>query len=105
MGPISTSLHPGNTAPFEKMSQRWQAVGNTVSDLTLYDLNLGPPAPETNALLLDQLAGILKIIQTNILHGWYTYHTQLCVIISRPYNTNQHSLAGAQNVYECESLK
>ena len=24
----------GNTAPFEEMSQRWQAVGNTVSDLT-----------------------------------------------------------------------
>ena len=24
----------GNTAPFEKMSQRWRAVGNTVSDLT-----------------------------------------------------------------------
>ena len=24
----------GNTAPFEEMSQRWRAVGNTVSDLT-----------------------------------------------------------------------
>ena len=24
----------GNTAPFEKMSQRWRAVGNTVFDLT-----------------------------------------------------------------------
>ena len=23
-----------NTAPFEEMSQRWRAVGNTVSDLT-----------------------------------------------------------------------
>ena len=23
----------GNTAPFEEMSQRWRAVGNTVSDL------------------------------------------------------------------------
>ena len=33
-GPISASLRQGNTAPFEKMSQRWRAVGNTVSDLT-----------------------------------------------------------------------
>ena len=24
----------GNTAPFEEMSQRWRAVGNTVSDST-----------------------------------------------------------------------
>ena len=31
-GPISASLRPGNTASFE-MSQRWQAIGNTVSDL------------------------------------------------------------------------
>ena len=34
VGPISASLRPGNTAPFEKMSQRWRAVGNTVFDLT-----------------------------------------------------------------------
>ena len=33
-GPISASLRPGYTAPFEKMSQRWRAVGNTVSNLT-----------------------------------------------------------------------
>ena len=33
-GTISASLRPGNTAPFEEMSQRWRAVGNTVSDLT-----------------------------------------------------------------------
>ena len=32
--PISASLRPGNTAPFKEISQRWQAVGNTVSDLT-----------------------------------------------------------------------
>ena len=29
-GPISASLRPGNTASFEEMAQRWQAVGNTV---------------------------------------------------------------------------
>ena len=33
-GPISASLRPGNTAPFEEMSLRWRAIGNTVSDLT-----------------------------------------------------------------------
>ena len=33
-GPISASLRPGDTAPFEEMSQQRQAVGNTVSDLT-----------------------------------------------------------------------
>ena len=38
------------------MLQRWQAVGKTGSDLTARDLNLIPPAPETNALLLDQPA-------------------------------------------------
>ena len=33
-GPISASLRLDNKAPFEEMSQRWRAVGNTVSDLT-----------------------------------------------------------------------
>ena len=33
-GPISASLRSGNTASFEEMSQRWQAVGNTMSNLT-----------------------------------------------------------------------
>ena len=33
-GPISESLHSGSTAPFEEISQRWRAVGNTVSDFT-----------------------------------------------------------------------
>ena len=32
--PTSASLHPGNTAPFEEMSQRWRTVGNTASNLT-----------------------------------------------------------------------
>ena len=32
--PISTSLRPGNTAPFEEVLQRWPAVVNTVSDST-----------------------------------------------------------------------
>ena len=36
---ISASLPPGNTTPFEEMSQRWRAVSNIVSDLTRQDLN------------------------------------------------------------------
>ena len=56
--PISASLRPGNTVPFEEMSQWWRAVGNTVSDLTGPRFEPRPTAPETNALLLDQLAGL-----------------------------------------------
>ena len=33
-GPISASLRPSNTAPFEEILQRWGAIGNTISDLT-----------------------------------------------------------------------
>ena len=55
VGPISASLRPGNTAPFEEISQRWLAVGNTASDLTGRDLNFRPPDPETNALPLADL--------------------------------------------------
>ena len=40
----------GNTALSKEMSQRWQAIGNTVSDLKLRST-----APEMNALPLDQL--------------------------------------------------
>ena len=48
---------PGNTTLFKEMLKRWRAVSSTVSDLTARDLNLRPPAPETNVLPLDQLAG------------------------------------------------
>ena len=48
------------------MSQRWRAVGNTVSDLTARDLNLRPPARETNALPLDQLAGQERFSPTDL---------------------------------------
>ena len=33
-GPIYASLRPGNTASFEEVLQRRQAIGDTVSDLT-----------------------------------------------------------------------
>ena len=62
--PISESLRPGNTAVSEEILQWWRAVGNSVSDLTgQRELNLRPSAPETNALLLDQLDG--KFQSTN----------------------------------------
>ena len=53
-GPTSASLRPGNAALFKEMLQRWRAVGNNVSDLTGARFT---PAPEANALPLDQLAG------------------------------------------------
>ena len=37
------------------MSKRWQADDSTVFDLTGQDLNLRPPAPETNALTLENV--------------------------------------------------
>ena len=54
-GPISASLRPSNTASFEEMSRRWRAV-------TARDLIFKPPAPETNALPLDQLAGFFEVV-------------------------------------------
>ena len=44
LGPIFASLRAGNIVRFEEMSQRWRAVGNTVSDLTRRDLNLRSPS-------------------------------------------------------------
>ena len=54
--PISKLLCLSNTAPFKEMSQQWQAIGNTASICRAWDLNLRPPAPEMNTLLLNQLA-------------------------------------------------
>ena len=39
--PFYASLHPGNIASLEEMSQRWRAGGNTESDLT--DPRFEPP--------------------------------------------------------------
>ena len=32
--PYIRSIHPGSAVPFEKVSQRWRAVGSTVFNLT-----------------------------------------------------------------------
>ena len=60
-GSISESLRQGSTAPFEETLQWWRVVGNAVSDLIgRRDLNLRPPASETNAIPLDQLVRVEK---------------------------------------------
>ena len=68
-GPISSSLHLGNTA-FEEMSQQWRAVGNTVSDLTGSRFELQTcrsrdehvtPRP-TAMLLLNYFSTVLLIV-------------------------------------------
>ena len=52
-GPISASLRPGNTAPFEEISQQWRiALAKLCPIWPARDMNLRPPAPETNALPL-----------------------------------------------------
>ena len=56
-GPVSASLCPGSRAPFEKMSQRQQAVGNIVLDLTGPRFEPQAPSPVTKALAPDQLTG------------------------------------------------
>ena len=53
----------GNSTPFEEMLQWWRVIGNTVSTRPARDLNLRPPAPETNASQLDQLAGYCNVIR------------------------------------------
>ena len=56
------SLRPGNTASFEEMLQRWRAIGNAVSNL-----NLGPPAPETNAIPLELSPALIAQYCCNLL--------------------------------------
>ena len=54
-GSISASLHPGNSAPVEEMSQWWRAVVNTVSDLAGPRFKPQTSALEANALPFDHL--------------------------------------------------
>ena len=61
-GPISMSLRPGNTDSFEEMSQRWRAVGNTVTDLTGPSFELQTSRPRNNTLPLDQPSRLLQSI-------------------------------------------
>ena len=62
--PISGSLRPGYTASFEEMSQQWRTVLATLSPIwPAQDLNIRLPAPETKALLLDQQAGQLLMLE------------------------------------------
>ena len=64
--PISTSLRPSNTAPFEKMSKQWKAVGNTVSDLTGSRFAPQTSCSQDERATLDQLASHLTSYQVKL---------------------------------------
>ena len=61
--PISASLRPCNTTSLKKILQRWRTVGNLCPIRRTQYLNLRAPAPETNALPLDQLTGYIRLCQ------------------------------------------
>ena len=61
-GYLQVIVPTGNIAPLEEMLQWWRAIGNTVSIWRARGLNLRPPALETNALPLDQLAGYCNLM-------------------------------------------
>ena len=50
------------------MSQRWEAIGKSVSDFTARDLNLKPSALEMKALPFDQVAITIALIFKSSLH-------------------------------------
>ena len=52
---LSVFSLPGNTATFEEMLQRWQAVVNTLSDLTGLRFEAQTSPPEKNAIPLGLL--------------------------------------------------
>ena len=82
-GHISASLRPDNSAALEEMSQRWRAVGNTVSDLTGQRFE-PDPASDTNALPLDRQVGkkaeeaFLSNVLKALLWPIYDLSTQCC---------------------------
>ena len=55
--PFSASMRPGNTAPSKECRSGGEPLATQCPTGPAQDLNLKPPAPETNALSLDQLAG------------------------------------------------
>ena len=59
---ISALLRPGNTALLLKKSRIGdETLATLCPNWPTHDLKLRSPAPETNALSLDQLAGISKM--------------------------------------------
>ena len=54
-----------NTAPFRALQQQRRAFGNTISDLTGPRFEPQTSRDGTNALLLDQLAGLVSRINLN----------------------------------------
>ena len=74
-GPISASLRPGNTAPFEEMSQRWRAIGNTVSDLT------GPRFEPQTSRSRDERVTARPTGRRNIIHLVILFMPRLAFLI------------------------
>ena len=66
MGPTFTSLCPNDRAPLEETLQRRRVVATQCTIWPAWDLNFRPPAPETNALQLDQFKSAISY-QTNLL--------------------------------------
>ena len=62
VGPISASLRPHNTDPFEETLQRCEPLATLFPVWRAWNLYLRPFAPETNALPLDLTRFDLKFI-------------------------------------------
>ena len=70
-GPISASLRPGNTAPFEEMSSQWQTVDNTVSDLI--GPRFGPQTSRSNdERVTARPTGRFKASAIQPIHSFYS---------------------------------
>ena len=94
-GPISALWSPGNSAFFEEMSQRCEPLATLYSIWLAQDLNLWPPAPETNALLHDQLFERNHITLTLLFTKWSLYASSA----TAKYNTS-----GRKSSKQCSSL-
>ena len=62
-GPISASLHAGNSAPFEEILQRLQAVGNAASDLTCTSPRFEPLTSHSREERLLNYISVVRIKQ------------------------------------------
>ena len=75
-----------NAASFEKMLQRWRAVGNTVFDWTGLGFESLTSRSRNERILVDQLAGGCKLIARNQLprHNQFALHRHRLRLLSNP---------------------
>ena len=89
-------MRPGNTAAlFQEMSRRCEPLATLYPIWLAQDLNLWPPAPETNALLHDQLFERNHITLTLLFTKWSLYASS----VRTKYNTS-----GRKSSKQCSSL-